>query len=94
MRLTRRRLTVTYWPAWDDRPILGLHHAPDPHCTDCDGSGYAFGYDMDGADETECACTPYEPIAKLPLPRIVNSYYRRRLLQRLRAATHPGWSPR
>ncbi|MDI9885922.1 hypothetical protein QMZ92_16430 [Streptomyces sp. HNM0645] len=79
------RLTITYWPVWNRRPALALHHKPNPRCPDCDGCGYV-AEDPDCIDERACHCAPETPILRLPLPSIVNRDYRQLLIRRIRSA--------
>ena len=95
LHLPSPRLTVMYWPVrhFGSRPSPGLtlQRTPDPACPDCDGSGYV-AYDIDCIDERPCHCTPEDPLAFLPLPRIVNRHYRqtRRRVAAQRKAR--GWT--
>jgi len=73
------RITLTYWPARHTlgrvRPALAIHQRPNPRCPHCDGGGY-IAYEPDCIDETPCRCCRENPLALLPLPRIVNKHYR------------------
>lgn len=69
--MRRPRLTLEYWPVRENsRPAITLQRTPRPGCPDCDGSGY-IAWDIHASDERACHCAPEEPLATLPLPRIV-----------------------